>query len=452
MSPLSGVLGEAWTYYKRYAAHFLLIAFVIYVAAGIIAALLGLAGSIGLFLGWIVSVVAAFLVQAALVKAVQDVRDGQVNLNLGETVSAVLPFLGTVIIASILAGIGIAIGLALIIVPGLILLTFWSLIVPSIVIGGEGVFGSFRKSWRTVRGYAWHVFGTYVLVFLILIVFDIVIGLILLPLHSLAARNAISSIVSGTLVAPFLALVVTLIYYRLTAAHEARGGPGEAPRPPGPMPRTGGRAPRPPGRAPRTRARAPRTRSRVPSRPARTGRIRGRTCRPPGSGPGPRPGRASRPRNPAASVTPAAPARPDAGRAGAARVAGARASGQPLILEHLQRLLRGGPGHAVLLGQPGDRRQRVTRPELAGLGPGAQAVGDHGRASPSSMRNGAGGAGAAFGRPWSSAARRQQCPKFESGGQAKHGGCSCLATLISPIRTGEPWPGAVRYRPGGKLD
>src|SRR5580693_8051963 len=225
MSPLSGVLGEAWTYYKRFAAHFLLIAFVIYVAAGIIAALLGLAGGIGLFLGWIVSVVAAFLVQAALVKAVQDVRDGRVDLNLGETVSAVLPFLGPVIIASILAGIGIAIGFVLIIVPGLILLTFWSLIVPSIVIGGEGVFGSFSKSWRTVRGYAWHVFGTYVLVF------DIVVGLILIFLP-VVARNAISSIVSGTLVAPFLALVVTLIYYRLTAAHEAKAGPGQAQRPP----------------------------------------------------------------------------------------------------------------------------------------------------------------------------------------------------------------------------
>jgi hypothetical protein len=234
MSPLSGVLGEAWTYYKRYAAHFLVIAFVIYVIAGVIAALLGLAGGFGLFLGWIVSVVAAFLVQAALVKAVQDVRDGQVDLNLGETVRAALPYLGTVIIASILAGIGIAIGFALIIVPGLILLTFWSLIVPSIVIGGEGVIGSFRASWRTVRGYAWHVFGTYVLVFLILIVFDIVIGLILLALPGFA-RNLISSIVSGTLVAPFLALVVTLVYYRLTAAHDAKagaGGAGEAQWPP----------------------------------------------------------------------------------------------------------------------------------------------------------------------------------------------------------------------------
>ena len=315
MSPLSGVLGEAWTYYKRFAAHFLLIAFVIYVAAGIIAALLGLAGSIGLFLGWIVSVVAAFLVQAALVKAVQDVRDGQVDLNLGETVRAVLPFLGTVIIASILAGIGIAIGFVLIIVPGLILLTFWSLIVPSIVIGGEGVFGSFRKSWRTVRGYAWHVFGTYVLVFLILIVFDIVIGLILIFLP-VVARNAISSIISGTLVAPFLALVVTLIYYRLTAAHEAKGGPGGA-----------GEAQWPPGRAGchvsgaghRARCGLPRAGLAYPgsgsASPGAGFRLPRAGFPPPGPDSAPRagspppgrdrlpPGRASRPQNPAPRLT-----------------------------------------------------------------------------------------------------------------------------------------------------
>jgi hypothetical protein len=232
MSPLSGVLGEAWGYYRRFAAHFLLIAFVIYVGAAIVAALLGLAGGIGLFLGWIINLIAAFLVQAALVKAVQDVRDGRVDLNLGETVSAVLPYLLPVAAASILAGIGISIGFILIIVPGLVLLTFWSLIVPSIVIGGEGVFGSFGKSWRTVRGYAWHVFGTYVLVFLILIVFNIVLGLVLGALPQ-AASNFISNVISGTLVAPFLALVVTLIYYRLTAVHEARnlggGDPGWPP-------------------------------------------------------------------------------------------------------------------------------------------------------------------------------------------------------------------------------
>ena len=232
MSPLSGVLGEAWAYYKRFAAHFLLIAFAIYIVAAILVLLLSLAGPVGVFVGVVINLIAAFLVQAALVKAVQDVRDGLVDLNLGETVQAALPYLWTVAAASILAGIGIAIGFVLLIVPGLILLTFWSLIVPSIVIGGESVGGAFSRSWRTVRGYAWHVFGTYVLVFLILIVFDIVLGLILSALPRVAS-SSISSIVSGTLVAPFLALVVTLVYYRLTAAHGA-AEEGAAAWPPAP--------------------------------------------------------------------------------------------------------------------------------------------------------------------------------------------------------------------------
>jgi hypothetical protein len=51
-------------------------------------------------------------------------------------------------------------------------------------------------------------------VFLILIVVDIILGIILLALP-LLWRNGISTLISGTLIAPFLALVVTLIYYRL---------------------------------------------------------------------------------------------------------------------------------------------------------------------------------------------------------------------------------------------
>ena len=54
MSPLTGVLREAWATYKTYAAHFLVIAFVLYLVAAAIAALLsaafGLAGSVAAFL------------------------------------------------------------------------------------------------------------------------------------------------------------------------------------------------------------------------------------------------------------------------------------------------------------------------------------------------------------------------------------------------------------------
>ena len=205
--------------YRRFFAHFILISFAVYLAVSVVTALLSWgAGTIGAFVGVIFSLFGMFLLQAALVKAVQDVRDGRVDLDLQGTISAALPYVGKVAVAAILASIAIGIGFVLIIVPGLVLLTFWSLIVPWIVIGGVGALDSFGHSWRTVRGYAWNVFGTFVLVFLILIAAEIVLSVALLALPT-GWRSFISNVVSGTLVAPFTATVVTLIYYRLTAAH-----------------------------------------------------------------------------------------------------------------------------------------------------------------------------------------------------------------------------------------
>ena len=231
MSPLTGVLKEAWDLYRRFPGHFLLISFVIYLITAVVVALLSLIGIAGALIGAVISFAATYVVQASLIKAVQDVRDGRVDLDLSQTVRAAGPYILPVIGASILAGIGVTIGFILLIVPGFILLTYWCLIVPFIVLGGSGVFGSFGNSWRTVRGYAWRVFGTYVLVFLILIAFAIVLGfiLILLPLW---LRSFVNNVVTGTLIAPFLALVATLIYYRLTAAHAGQAyiptGPADA--------------------------------------------------------------------------------------------------------------------------------------------------------------------------------------------------------------------------------
>ena len=225
MNPLSGVLSEAWQMYKAFARHLLAIAFIIYLAAAVIAALLGLAGgTVGAVLGSLVQIVAAFLLQATLVKAVQDVRDGRADMSIGDTVRAAVPFLGPVALASILAGIAITIGLLLVIVPGLYLITIWAVIVPVIVLERSGALASFGRSRRIVRGNGWHVFGTLVLVYIIMLAVGIILGLIFSALpHSLA--NGLSSIISGTLIAPFLALVVTLVYYRLA-------GDAQAPPPP----------------------------------------------------------------------------------------------------------------------------------------------------------------------------------------------------------------------------
>ena len=226
MNPLSGVLGEAWQMYKAFARHLLAIAFIIYLIAAVIAALLGLAGGfIGTLLGSLVGIIAAYLLQATLVKAVQDVRDGRADMSLGETVRAATPYLARVAGASILAGIAISIGLILLIVPGLYLITIWAVIVPVIVLEGSGAIASFGRSQQLVRGRGWHVFGTLVLTWVILLVVNLVLGLIFVALpHWLS--NGVSSVISGTLVSPFIALVVTLVYYRLTATSADPVPPG----------------------------------------------------------------------------------------------------------------------------------------------------------------------------------------------------------------------------------
>jgi hypothetical protein len=226
MNPLSGVLDEAWRMYKTFAKHLLAIAFVIYLIAAIITALLALAGgTIGILLGSLVSIIAAFVLQATLVKAVQDIRDGHADLSIGQTVSEAMPFIGAVAVASILAGVAITIGLILLIVPGLFLITIWAVIVPVIIIERSGGLASFGRSRQLVRGRGWHVFGTLVLVYIIMLVVNIVLGVIFSALPHVWG-DGLSSVISGTLISPFLALVVTLVYYRLVGSGAPADGAG----------------------------------------------------------------------------------------------------------------------------------------------------------------------------------------------------------------------------------
>ena len=209
--------------YKAFAKHLLAIAFVIYVVAAIIFALLALAGRFGFLLGFLVLIVAGFVLQATLVKAVQDVRDGRADLSINETVSAATPSLPAVAVASILAGIAIWIGLWFVIVPGLYLMTIWAVIVPVIVIERSGALASFGRSRDLVRGHGWHVFGVLVLVLVLVIVVEAVLGIILSVLPHVLG-DGLSTVISGTVISPFSALVVTLVYYRLSTGAPPAGG------------------------------------------------------------------------------------------------------------------------------------------------------------------------------------------------------------------------------------
>lgn len=211
--------------YKAHWRHLLTISFVVYLAVALISLVLVLLLTwLGVILGAIVSLIAIFWVQGALVQAVDDIRDGRADLSLGETFDRVRPQLGSIVVAGLLAGLGIALGLVLFIVPGLVLLTWWVLIIPVIVLERSAAGAAFSRSRELVRGYGWSVFGVIVLTILLVIAFSIVLGLVLTPAADWL-QSFLSDLVSGTLVTPFIALTWTILYHRLKAAKETAAVP-----------------------------------------------------------------------------------------------------------------------------------------------------------------------------------------------------------------------------------
>lgn len=228
MNPTDGVIREAWGLYKAHWRHLLPISFVVYLSIAIVSALLTAALTwLGALIAAVISLVGLFWVQGALATAVEDVRDGRPDLSLGETFDRVRPQLAAIVVAGVLAAIGVVLGLLLLVVPGLVLMTWWVLVIPVIALERTSAGAAFSRSRELVRGYGWSVFGVIVLTVLILIGFSIVLGIALTPFADWL-RSFVSSVVAGSLTAPFIALVWTLLYLRLRDAKSQAAAPPTA--------------------------------------------------------------------------------------------------------------------------------------------------------------------------------------------------------------------------------
>jgi hypothetical protein len=218
------VIGEAFETYRNHAGALLVGALLVIGVAGVIEGLLSTSGSFILgIIGALVGLAAVFLYTGYVVKLVQDVRDGRRDFSVGELFSSATPYLGTLILAGILAGIAITIGFVLIIIPGLILLTIWAVISPSIVVEDKGVFESFGRSRELVRGQGWQVFGAIVLTFLIVVVVGIVATLIGNAIGD--AGLVILRAVGNVITAPVWALVASILFFDLGGGQGAQTAP-----------------------------------------------------------------------------------------------------------------------------------------------------------------------------------------------------------------------------------
>jgi hypothetical protein len=235
-------INEVFSVYSAQAGVLLPVAFGLFLVVGIIDGLLST--SFVLFpLSIAVSVIAATLYQGMVVSLVRDVQDGRRDSSAGDLINQAMPVIGPLILAGLISGIGIGIGLILLIVPGLILLTIWAVIAPLIVVERSGVIDAFKRSREMVRGNGWEVFGVVVVAFLIAFVVGLVFGVIGNAISSGTATRIVFNVISSTLTAPITALTAAVLYYRLLAL----GGPAAAPPgPPAAEPAAAPEAPPPP--------------------------------------------------------------------------------------------------------------------------------------------------------------------------------------------------------------
>lgn len=217
----SDIIRRTWELYRAHPRHLIGMAAIVYVPLGGVSAALALLGWPGVLVAEILNLAAIFLVQGALVKAVEDLRDGRQDLSMVETFGHALARLVPLTAAGILATLGIVLGLLLLIVPGLVLLTWWLVVSPVIVLEGRPVLESFRRSRELVIGHGWPVFGVVVLTLLVIFALGIVIGILLAPLSS-EWRGFLGSAIGNSLAAPFAAVAWTLTYFRLRELEEAR--------------------------------------------------------------------------------------------------------------------------------------------------------------------------------------------------------------------------------------
>jgi len=213
---VGSALSQVFDIYREQAGVLLPVAFWLFLIVAVVNGLTE--GNLSLFwLGIVVSLAVGTLYQGMVVELVRDVQDGRLDASVGDLMRSVLPVLGPLIGAGILAGIGIAVGLFLLIVPGLILLTMWAVIAPVIVVERRGVFDAFGRSRQLVKDQGWPVFGTVVVAFLIAIVVSLVLVAIAASIADGPLLRIVFSALASTVTAPIEALVASVLYFRLLA-------------------------------------------------------------------------------------------------------------------------------------------------------------------------------------------------------------------------------------------
>jgi len=207
------VISRTFNIYVDQASVLLPAAAVVFVLTGILTTLLIVLAPILAILALIIALVATTLFTGMVVELVADLQDGKRDATVGQLLEAARPVIGKLILVGFVAGVGILIGLILIVVPGLILITIWSVAAPVIVLERPSGLGALGRSRELVRGNGWQVFGV---IFVLVIGVEIVAALIEAIGDSAGTGvGIVVRVIVQILAAPLAALAASVLYFEL---------------------------------------------------------------------------------------------------------------------------------------------------------------------------------------------------------------------------------------------
>lgn len=183
---LGDVLGRAFSLLRRYFFPFFLAALLIVGVpsfAAIVTMMLGIGTGasaavsapswFGFAIFFVLLIVGSVLLPAAVIYAALKGWSGS-PISMRQSLGVMFRRFFSLLGLGILAGLGIALGFAFLIVPGIILYCGWYVAVAVLVMEKTSVTDALSRSWELTRGYKWQVFA----VVLIAVVISTLIGIV----------------------------------------------------------------------------------------------------------------------------------------------------------------------------------------------------------------------------------------------------------------------------------
>ncbi len=227
MSRIHGgaVIRQTLAVYKDQAIVWLPYSILVFGVAGILAAILVSVSPSMVYISFLVSDIAIAVFTAIAVGLVADGQRDRSHSDVGETLGRVTPVFGRVMLVALVTGVVVFLGFVVLVVPGLVLATVWSVAVPVVVRERPSGLRALGRSRELVRGNGWSVF--WVIFVTIFVVGLVTSGADLAANSASSVGGIVIRILLEILAAPVGAFASVVLYLHLSAGGSGVPSSGE---------------------------------------------------------------------------------------------------------------------------------------------------------------------------------------------------------------------------------